>query len=95
MNKTITIAITLLVISSAYAQIEDGKELFNDSKCLECHNIEDFKDKNLHKAKSFKGMKDKVFACQFENGEQWFDDEVHDVATYLDHEYYHFKKKKK
>ena len=90
MIRTITILITLLITSSAYAEMENGKELFNDSKCLECHNL---KDKNLHKVKSFSEMKGKVSACQIANDAHWFDDEVHDVATYLNHEYYHFKKK--
>lgn len=94
MIKIVAISIALLITSSAYAQKEDGKELFNDSKCLECHNITNFKNKNMHKVKSFKEMKGKVSACQIANDAHWFDDEVHDVATYLNHEYYHFKKKK-
>ena len=95
MFKITMIFITLFLVTSAYAQKEDGQELFKDSKCLECYNIEDFKDKNMQKAKSFKQMKDKVSACQIENDAQWFDDEVHDVASYLNHEYYHFKQKEK
>ena len=91
MIKTVIISGYLLVAVCAYAQIEDGQQLFNDSKCLECHNIEDFKDKKTHKVKSFKSMKDKVLACQIENDAMWFDEDVHDVATYLNHEYYHFK----
>lgn len=91
MIKTVTIS--LLFAICAYAQIEDGHKLFNDSKCLECHNIEDFKDKKLSKVNSFKAMKGKVSACQIQNDAMWFDTDVHDVATYLNHEYYHFKQK--
>ena len=96
MIKTITITVSsvLLMLSSAHAQMENGKELFNDATCMECHNVEDFKDKNMHKVKSFNEMKGKVSACQIANDAQWFDDEVHDVATYLNHLYYHFKQKK-
>jgi len=39
-------------------------------------------------------MKSMVSACRNSNDEQWFDDEVHDVATYLNHEYYHYKQEK-
>jgi len=92
MIKIVTISIALLLAISAYAQKEDGKELFNEATCLQCHNVEDFKDKDMHKAKSFKQMKDKVFACQIASDAHWFDDEVHDVSLYLNHEYYHFKK---
>jgi hypothetical protein len=91
MTKTIIISGCLLASVCAFAQIEDGKQLFKDSTCLECHNVEDFKDKKLSKVKSFKSMKDKVLACQIENNAMWFDEDVHDVATYLNHEYYHFK----
>ncbi len=93
MVKIVTISIALLLAASAYAQKEDGKELFDEESCLECHNVQDFKDKDLRKAKSFKQMEGKVFACQIANDVHWFDDEVHDVADYLNHEYYHFKKK--
>lgn len=93
MIKIVAISIALLLATSVCAQKEDGQELFDEASCLQCHNIEDFKDKTLHKAKSFKQMKDKVFACQIANGAEWFDDEVHDVSLYLNHEYYHFKKK--
>lgn len=92
MIKIVTISIALLLATSVCAQKEDGQELFDEATCLQCHNIEDFKDKNRHKAKSFKQMKDKVFACQLANDTHWFDDEVHDVSLYLNHEYYHFKK---
>lgn len=38
-------------------------------------------------------MKDKVSVCQINNDVQWFDDEEHDVAKYLNQEYYHFIQK--
>ncbi len=91
MIKTFTISIALLLNVCAYAQKEDGKKLFNDATCLQCHNVEDFKDKTVSKVKSFKEMKGMVSACQTQNNALWFDDEVHDVATYLNYEYYHFK----
>lgn len=93
MIKVVTIFIALLLATSAYAQKEDGKELFDEASCLQCHNTEDFKDKDTRKAKTFMQMKDKVFACQIANDAHWFDDDVHDVSLYLNHEYYHFKKK--
>lgn len=91
MIKTVAISIFLLLGVCVNAQIEDGKKLFYEAKCLACHNTEDFEDKKLSKAKSFKAMEGKVSACQIQNDVMWFDDEVHDVATYLNHEYYHFK----
>ncbi len=88
-----TTTVLLILSTSLYADKENGKVLFDNSKCLECHNIEDFKDKDLNKVKTFKEMKDQVFACSIANDAMWFDDEVYDVSTYLNHEYYHFKQK--
>ena len=58
---------------------------------MECHNIEDFTDKNA-KADSAVRIEDFVSACQISNSDEWFDDEVHDVASYLNKEYYKHKK---
>jgi hypothetical protein len=60
---------------------------------MACHNSEDFKDKTISKSKTFEQMKEKVSACQINNDAQWFDDDEHDVAMYLNKEYYHFKQK--
>jgi cytochrome c peroxidase len=93
MNRIITIALTVVFCTCGYADMKMGKKLFDNAKCIECHNIEDFKDKTISKSKTFEQMKDKVSACQINNDAQWFDDEEHNVAMYLNKEYYHFKQK--
>jgi len=93
MIKTVAVSISLLFAICAYAQEEDGKKLFYDAKCLECHNVADFKDKKLRKSKSFQAMEGMVSACQIQNNVMWFDEEVHGVARYLNREYYKFKEK--
>lgn len=91
MMRVIILALTVFFCSTGYAQMMKGKTLFDNAKCIECHNTEDFKDKKISKSKTFAQMKDKVSACQIQNDAQWFDDEEHDVAKYLNEEYYHFK----
>lgn len=76
-----------------YAEMMKGQKLFDNAKCIECHNVEDFKDKTIRKSKTFAQMKDKVSACQINNDAQWFDDDEHDVAKYLNQEYYRFIQK--
>ncbi len=93
MKKYLLLTLPLLLSSALYADAADGKEMFEESKCMECHNIEDFSDKKMIKSKNFHEMEDMVIACQTNNDEGWFDDESHDVATYLNNEYFHLPKK--
>lgn len=91
--KIMIIVLIIFFSSCAYADMRSGKKLFDNAQCMACHNVEDFKDKAISKSKTFAQMKDKVSACQINNDAQWFDDEEHDVAKYLNQEYYHFVQK--
>jgi hypothetical protein len=73
---------------------ENGKELFDEAKCMGCHNKGDFKY-NQKKVKNMKILHQKVDACAINNGAGWFDDETLDVVHYLNKEYYKFKDTKK
>ncbi len=92
LKKIVTFASLLLISSSLYGGHEDGEELFNDSKCMECHELDHFK----HDEKSvnnFKKLHSKVEACATGNNAEWFDDEIKDVSYYLNHKYYKYKLK--
>ena len=93
MMKITTIALTVFLCASGYADIMKGKKLFDNAKCMECHNVADFKDKTIRKAKTFAQIKGKVSACQIQHDAQWFDEDEDDVVKYLNHEYYHFVEK--
>ncbi len=94
MNKTIKMAIlaTGLLFSSASfaADIENGQELFNEAKCMECHNSDDFK--HSKKVKDFHTLEARVDACQRNTDAGWFDEDTNDVATYLNETHYKLKK---
>ncbi len=90
MTKIMTIVFSVFFCICGYADMSNGKKLFDDAKCMACHNIEDFKDKTISKSKTFEQMKDKVSACQMQNDAQWFDEDEHEVAKYLNQEFYHF-----
>ncbi len=89
-TKSALLLTALLVTTSAYAGAEDGKELFEEAKCMECHNAEDFD--NSKKVKNFHQLQTRVDACQRNTGAEWFDEDTHDVAEYLNKEHYKFKK---
>jgi cytochrome c peroxidase len=88
-----TIAFIVFFCTCGYADMMKGKKLFDNAQCMTCHNVEDFKDKKIRKSKTFEEMKGMVSACQIQHDAQWFDDEEHDVARYLNQEYYHFIEK--
>lgn len=93
MARIIIIVFTMFIAACGYADTMRGKQLFDKAECMSCHNVEDFKDKTIRKSKTFEQMKGKISACQIEHDAQWFDDDEHDVARYLNQEYYHFKEK--
>ena len=80
----------LMVTTAVFADAEEGKEMFTDAKCMECHNNEDFTDsKKVH---DFATLEKRVRACQLSNSIQWFDEDVTSVAEYMNEEFYKFKK---
>ncbi|MEN8147706.1 MAG: cytochrome c [Campylobacterota bacterium] len=80
----------LMVTTSVFAGAEEGKEMFEEAKCMECHNTEDFTDsKKVH---NFKEIEKRVEACRLNTGIGWFEEDVTDVAEYLNQEFYKFKK---
>lgn len=87
--KALTIFLSFTTF--ACAEVEEGKVLFNEASCLDCHNHEDFGDEKS-KLKMFKGIEARVQACQLSESDELFDDEVHDIAKYLNKEFYKFKK---
>ena len=90
--KKIILLALLIATSSLNAGVEDGEELFNDSKCLECHELDHFQHDDK-KISNFKKLHTQVEACAISNNAQWFDDEMKDVSYYLNHKYYKYKLK--
>ena len=85
------VILSLLFLGSLNAEVHKGKVLFDSASCLECHNIKEFSDKNT-KVKTFKTLHQRVAACAIVAEEEWFDDEVLDVAKYLNKVFYKLKK---
>ena len=89
-TKTSMLLAALLFSTAAFAGAEEGHELFEEAKCMECHNVEDFA--NSKKVKTKKQLNGRVQGCQLNNDAGWFDEDTEDVATYLNDKYYHLKK---
>lgn len=90
MSKS-TILLSILILSNTlYADISDGKEMFNEASCLKCHETTQFKARE-EKVNNYKRLHKTVGACAYNNDTGWFDDELDDVVDYLNREFYHFK----
>ena len=92
LQKIIHFMFMLSLVSSLYAGVEDGEELFNESKCLDCHELKHFKHDD-EKINSFEKLHTRVEACAVANDAEWFDDEMKDVSHYLNQKYYKYKVK--
>jgi len=85
------VSILLFLSPLAFAQPIEGKKLFNEGSCLQCHNQEDFGNEKS-KIKMFKQLEARVQACQLAGNDGFFDDEVHGIAKYLNKDFYKLKK---
>jgi mono/diheme cytochrome c family protein len=93
MKKVIAIvgsSLTLLFSSTTFAagNPEAGKALHNDANCLQCHAAQPY---NPKKTNTFEKLVKAVEFCNVNLNTGWFEDEVLDVAAYLNKEYYKLK----
>ncbi len=83
----------LLVTGITFAEggnIANGKKLFTNSKCNQCHGTEVFTRPD-RKVKDLKSLESQVRRCDSNLNTNWFDDEIIDVTAYLNKQYYKFK----
>lgn len=90
--KKIFLIFWLTISFAAFADDSEGKELFDEAKCMECHNKSDFAG-STSKVKTFHQMDGAVDACQINNNAEWFDEDRKMVSDYLNETFYKFKKK--
>lgn len=80
----------LLLAAPAHAADADkGKEL-HDKNCLKCHRSEVYTRAD-HRVTSRAGLDKQVQRCELNLGLRWFDDDIANVAAYLNRDYYHFQ----
>lgn len=66
-----------------------GKALHDEANCLRCHTAQPY---NPAKTNTYEKLVSAVSFCNNNLNTGWFDDEVEDVASYLNQEYYKLKK---
>jgi len=88
-SSLLTLAACLLAAAPAVADIENGKALVAGN-CTKCHD-ERIYTRPDHRVTTLDGLNKQVRRCELSLGLKWFDDEIDDVAAYLNQTYYHFK----
>lgn len=79
----------LVPVSLLAAPSERGQEL-HEASCLQCHGSEIYtRDERL--VTSLDGLKRQVQRCESALGLTWFDEDIADVAAYLNHHFYQFE----
>jgi cytochrome c553 len=88
------IGITVWLLSAAAAASaanpENGKALMAAANCTKCHD-ERVYTRADRRVTTLDGLTKQVRRCEQSLGLKWFDEEIDDVAAYLNQTYYHFK----
>lgn len=88
---SIVIATSLGASAQAAGNADNGKTL-HDKNCSGCHKSEVYTRPD-HKVKSLTALNDRIKFCESANKLAWTDQNIQDVAAYLDREFYKFKAK--
>ncbi len=92
MKNKFIISVGLITLFLGHAQANDfslGKELFNDANCMSCHTSKPFQP---DKTTTFLKLVKAIDFCNINLNTGWFEDEIEEVAAYLNDKYYHHPK---
>lgn len=82
-------SISLLTTSASAADPAHGRQL-QEANCMSCHDNSVYTRKD-RKVTSLDGLQKQVRRCELTLGLQWFDEDVDDVTTHLNQNFYQFK----
>ena len=84
--------IPFLVTPVLAVDLENGKSL-HDENCLRCHDESKYTRKNRI-VKNFQQLYERIKQCELMAELTWFDEEIADVTTYLNNQFYYFNLEK-
>ena len=91
-KRLLILATTCLLAAGALpttAAADKGAEL-HAANCTSCHDDAVYKRKD-RRVTNMDGLKTQVQRCELSLGLKWFDEDIDDVAAYLNSTYYKFK----
>ena len=89
MKYLLAIAFALSFSANAQAQDADNGKALHDGNCTRCHDSAVYTRPNK-RVTTLPKLGKQVRFCKDNLGITWFDDEVNDVVTFLNNNYYHF-----
>ena len=87
----ISISVCLLTTTASLpaADLDNGKALV-EANCTKCHDARVYTRPD-RRVTTLEGLTAQVRRCELSLGLKWFDDDIGDVAAYLNENYYHLK----
>jgi cytochrome c553 len=90
LDSTVAAAILLGAVN-AFAESGEQAESLYENNCLSCHGSEIYtRDERM--VASLDGLERQVQRCETALGLRWFDDDIKDVAAYLNDRFYKFER---
>ena len=93
MYKIIPSVLLLLPLSLFAYDEANGKNLFDKQDCVSCHAVTKFYPRE-NKIKNYIDLFERVEMCAYGRDTSWDEDEIMDVTTYLNKNFYKFKVQK-
>jgi mono/diheme cytochrome c family protein len=86
----------LLCVGAVYAEGNaiKGKKIYSASECVRCHQSNKLFTRKDRKVKTLSALDAQVRRCDAQLSTNLFDDEIKDVAAYLNQAHYKFSTKK-
>jgi mono/diheme cytochrome c family protein len=83
--------IAIGTLATAHAETGENAEELYKTNCLKCHGSEIY-TREGRIIDSFDGLERQVQRCETALGLRWFDEDIKDVAAYLNHHFYRFER---
>jgi mono/diheme cytochrome c family protein len=89
--RILTISLAAAICSApGYAANGDNVQKLYEQHCVSCHGTELYTRED-RKVTSLPALKQQVRRCETALGLRWFDEEIADVAQFLNEHYYRFQ----
>ncbi|MBK1719407.1 c-type cytochrome [Thiocystis violacea] len=88
-SRAVAPAAALMLAALTPVQASENAETLYQAHCIKCHGSEIYTRED-RKVTSLEGLERQVQRCELSLGLQWFDEDIADVATYLNQHYYQF-----
>lgn len=90
LKKTLLFALLCLCSATVLAEPGERGSILHDENCMRCHDTSVY-TREGRMVESLVGLESQVRRCETNLELKWFDDDIRDVAFYLNHHFYQFQ----